>query len=50
MDSLRGGKELPVSRTTALTFEERVVVPGRSLAEVFDYVSDFGRAPSGGPR
>ena len=29
---------------TDLTFEQRVVVPDRSVSEVFDYVSDFGRA------
>ena len=33
-----------MSRITALTLEERVLVPGRRLAEVFAYVSDFGRA------
>jgi Polyketide cyclase / dehydrase and lipid transport len=27
-----------------LTFEQHVVIPNRSLSEVFDYVSDFARA------
>lgn len=29
---------------TDLAFEERTVIPDRSPSEVFDYVSDFGRA------
>ena len=27
-----------------LTFEQHVVIPNRSISEVFHYVSDFGRA------
>jgi hypothetical protein len=29
---------------TDLTFEQHIVIPNRSVSEVFDYVSDFARA------
>jgi Polyketide cyclase / dehydrase and lipid transport len=30
--------------STTIQFEERVVIPARTIHEVFDYVSDFSRA------
>jgi Polyketide cyclase / dehydrase and lipid transport len=30
--------------STTIQFEERVVIPARTISEVFDYVSDFARA------